>query len=302
MIPPPGWVAPFGFPGHSDLLSALTGGSQGAPGSQGGPASSGTAPSGLAPGEISGITGYSPALVGLGLSSLGAVPGSPFSLASKGFSLANSAGLTGTQNLTDQFGVPTNYVGPHSLTGLIGSLFGWGQPPGFFQSSPFGDVQGIPTDRSGETGAMGLGAQAAWDAVAAGKSPFTDGPQTGPRGINEDQGTGLNGPPGGGGGGGEGNQSHLCTLLYDQGAMDRETWVANGRFRASMGAQERRGYDRWAQPLARWLRGHQGAYRTLHGLLGWAPRAYMAEIRQPGSSRLGAMVLAVGLRGCRWLG
>ena len=56
------------------------------------------------------------------------------------------------------------------------------------------------------------------------------------------------------------------------------------------------------EPLVRLSRRSPLAFRVLYGSLGWLARAYMREIRAPGSSRLGRMLLTIGLPICGWLG
>jgi hypothetical protein len=117
------------------------------------------------------ITGFDANLMGLALSTLASFPGSPFGFANTAVKAGRALGAMPDANLSYQ-GVPVSYEGPHSLMGLLSSLFGFGRPASFTAVGPTGELSNVAIDRSGETGAMGLGAQAAYDAVAAGRSPY----------------------------------------------------------------------------------------------------------------------------------
>lgn len=186
---------------------------------QAGMGSGNAAPPGAGP---AGITGYDPGLASLALGALGSVPTAPagFGLGKATLAALTSMGLGPSSNMVDEQGNPVAalYEGIAGRLGLPSGFVSGGRPgaiaalaanPNFVNdpefmgfAGPFSEaVSGRDTDRSGETGAMGLGAQAAFDAVAAGKSPFTDAPQTTPpafqgrTGIGVDEGSPTGTPP-----------------------------------------------------------------------------------------------------------
>ena len=103
-------------------------------------------------------------------------------------------------------------------------------------------------------------------------------------------------------GSGDGGGTFLCTALHKRGLMDDATLEANHRFSRTMTRAEYRGYARWARPLTAWGDRHPRAALALYAVAGFLPRAYMQEIREPGSSRLGRVVLWAGLKVCARLG
>jgi hypothetical protein len=168
------------------------------------------------------VTGYDPAMAGKALGVLGGVPGSPFGLASSLFSGAKALGLAGQSNLADEQGNPAAalYSGAFSkFTGLPSGFIGLTpDAQGFAARAALAENPNLVNDpefmgniaftglgigrggREGETGAMGLGAQAAFDAASQGLSPYGGNPpatppDSDPYGGNKDD-TGLNGPPG----------------------------------------------------------------------------------------------------------
>lgn len=164
-----------------------------------------------------GITGYDPSLVGLGLTALGSMPGAPagIGLGKAALSLAGKMGIGPASNMVDDQNNPVAalYEGIAGRLGLPSGFVSGGRPgaiaalaanPNFVNdpefmgfAGPFSEaVSGRDTDRSGETGAMGLGAQAAFDAVGRGDSPYGPTPTQGPvpsfqgrTGIGVDEGT-----------------------------------------------------------------------------------------------------------------
>lgn len=145
-------------------------------------------------------------------------------------------------------------------------------------------------------------------AISTNASPT--GPPGAPPGVPSDEGNpsgnpnGAAGPVGvGGGGGGGGGSTFICSALHRRGLLDDETLMANKTFaKYHMTRAEYRGYKRWAAPLVLWADRHPIGAFVLLKAFGWMPRAYMAEIRQPGSSRVGRVILRGGLRICAWLG
>jgi hypothetical protein len=106
----------------------------------------------------------------------------------------------------------------------------------------------------------------------------------------------------GSGGGGGGGGSHICGALYRRGLLTREDLAANELYRRRMTPAEYAGYSRWALPLVRFADTHPRAGRMLTATLGRVALCYMREIRAPGSSRAGALILRLALPICRRLG
>lgn len=270
---------------------------------------------------MGGSIGYGPASIGLGIGGI-----SPsFSFTNDAFSnnALNSAAKTAFSNATGMpsgysFGLPGvgmmgSFVsGMNSLNSLAQAL-GVDTTMSLMGGKGMGTVTGIGGEfgsrdftnaiyglnQRGELGSPKTGIQADDANGPVGPVGFTG---MGVPGIAEAMSDtpGVEGGDGGGGGGG--GSSHLCTLFHETGKVDLRMLAANNRFRRSMTADEYRGYSAWAEPLVAFCRRHPRVYKVLYTALGWAPRAYMAEIKQPGSSRLGKALLTGGLWSCRWLG
>mgnify|MGYP001594045946 CR=1 FL=1 len=152
------------------------------------------------------------------------------------------------------------------------------------------DAEGGPPGSLGNPG-PGIG-------PGIGNTPGVPSPGNNP---SPGQDVGNVGQAGEGGGSGDGSK-FICNLMLDHGLMTRPTWAAMLRWHETTGPEVFTGYKRWAGPLTRYARRSPTHFRVLHTLLGWAARAYQKEILCPGSSRVGRVLLRLGVPVCRWLG
>lgn len=106
----------------------------------------------------------------------------------------------------------------------------------------------------------------------------------------------------GGGGSGDGGASHICTALRARGLMDAETFEANQRFGRVNGRDFYRGYSVWAMPLVRFSTRRPLVFKLIYFVTAPLIRAYTREIREPGSSLAGRVILAIAVPACRLLG
>lgn len=164
---------------------------------------------------------------------------------------------------------------------------------------------GIDTESEFAPGFMGLNAGLGpGSGTGIGNSPAGNDPAAAPSNDGTPSAAGqAAAAAAGGGGGGGGGGSHICTALYRRGLMDRDTLMANERFRREVMSEEQyRGYSRWARPLVAWGDSHPWGAKALLLTLGWMPRLYMKEIARPGSSLVGRILLRAGLAVCARLG
>lgn len=106
-----------------------------------------------------------------------------------------------------------------------------------------------------------------------------------------------------GAGVGVGDSSVICTVLRDRGLMSDALWLADGAFGAELDPAILAGYHVWARPFSRFLRRHDWALRLIAPLaLAWARHmAHQRGVDVP-DSRIGRVIMVLGLPICRWLG
>lgn len=109
------------------------------------------------------------------------------------------------------------------------------------------------------------------------------------------------GAAGSGGGGGGTGQGAICSEMYRQGYMSEEMWRADQRFYVP--ADVLRGYHRFAYTIVGAMkRSRLVAWLVSIPGMAWAREMAHREGVLPQGSLVGAIILAVGVPVCRWLG
>jgi hypothetical protein len=308
-------------PGGGDAASAATG-----PGSAQGFAD---AAAGIAPSSAQGWGGLLGGVAGLtsgvpGIGTLGSLAGMGFDFANQSgraaelgiaepslaSALANSMtmGVFGTTPAA-QVDRELDLINSWGFADAAPDFGGYGFGPGAdYGGIGFADM-GVNSDMTGwdndfaSAALAGMAAENASQGLTSGGnvSGFGSGgasgegasSSTGSTGIGESSGTGAGGNSsfgGDGGAGGAGGASVICTALYMDGKLDRQLWIAAGRFGRSLDREAYQGYLIWGRKIAGDIR----IVRKLEKLgCAWAKEMAFRIGASNEGSKLGAAILAV---------
>lgn len=167
------------------------------------------------------------------------------------------------------------------------------------------------SDAGGGVGDSGAGVGTGDSGAGAGTGNGTgDAGVAGPgdAGVSGGPAAGTSGGPGvgdggGGAGGGGAAGTVICTELKRQGYLDACVWTADAEFGRMQSRATRAGYHLWAAPVARGMARSRVLTVVVASLaVPWAKEmAFQMGVR-PHGSRLGRVVMAIGLPLCTFLG
>lgn len=152
------------------------------------------------------------------------------------------------------------------------------------------------------TGTVGVGMSSGADAAAAAAGGAIGGIGVGVPGDAASAASdaaaaaaaGEAGDGGGGGAGGGAGGTVICTAYMQMGYLNRKAWYACSMSGLSQDEATMRGYRRWAEPLAVWLRSHPGFARAMWPVVRWWAGELVGKHPR--------IIMRVAVPICRWLG
>lgn len=188
-----------------------------------------------------------------------------------------------TQGIMDAI---TDVFSPAHQTSVAQNIdpgYGYSMDPGY----GFADITSVDVAPGFTDPGYGYGSSAEEESYGPGSAAEVETAAHGETATNEEQ-SEAEAEAGGG------DDSVICTVLYEAGRLPRAIYLAEAAAGARLGDDVMRGYHLWGRPVARLLRRYTWLQRPVHAIV----RPYLMELITGRHGR----VLRTGIKVCRTLG